>query len=69
MEETAAPPLMFASPTPSLALPDGELRVALDEILTRLPDYTVPDSDALVYDNVSVRAVTRLPVVFTPATA
>jgi len=46
-----------------------ELRVALDEILTRLPDYTVPDSDALVYDNVSVRAVTRLPVVFTPATA
>jgi cytochrome P450 len=46
-----------------------ELRIALDEILTRLPDFTVPSADDLVYDNVSVRAVTRLPVTFTPATS
>ncbi|HXO50895.1 MAG TPA: cytochrome P450 [Mycobacterium sp.] len=44
-----------------------ELRIALDEILTRIPDYTVPAVEDLVYDNVSVRAVTRLPITFTPS--
>jgi cytochrome P450 len=44
-----------------------ELRIALDEILTWIPDYTVPAVEDLVYDNVSVRAVTRLPIKFTPS--
>lgn len=44
-----------------------ELRIALDEILTRIPDYTVPAIEDLVYDNISVRAVTRLPITFTPS--
>ncbi len=39
-----------------------ELRIALQEILTRIPDYEV-DVDALTYDNIAVRAVTNLPVV------
>jgi cytochrome P450 len=43
-----------------------ELRIALDELLTRIPDYTVPTVDELVYDNVSVRAVTKLPITFAP---
>jgi cytochrome P450 len=43
-----------------------ELRIALDEILTRIPDYTVPAVEHLVYDNVAVRMVTRLPIKFTP---
>jgi hypothetical protein len=38
----------------------------LDEILTRIPDYAVPAVEDLVYDNVSVRAVTKLPITFTP---
>jgi cytochrome P450 len=45
-----------------------ELRIALDELLTRIPDYTVPTVDELVYDNISVRAVTRLPITFTAPT-
>ncbi|ORW94506.1 cytochrome [Mycobacterium szulgai] len=36
-----------------------ELRVALEEFLARIPDYTV-DTDGLVYDNVSVRTVQQL---------
>lgn len=43
-----------------------ELRIALDEILTRIPDFAVPAIDDLVYDNVSVRAVTKLPITFMP---
>ena len=46
-----------------------ELRIALDELLTRIPDYTVPTVDELVYDNVSVRAVTRLPIRFAAHTS
>ena len=42
-----------------------ELRIGLDELLTRIPDYTVPTVDELVYDNISVRAVTCLPIAFT----
>jgi cytochrome P450 len=44
-----------------------ELRIALDEILTRIPDYTVPAVEDLVYDNVSVRMAKRLPIKFTPS--
>ncbi|MCX4095722.1 cytochrome P450 [Nocardia sp. alder85J] len=38
-----------------------ELRIALEEVLRRVPLYEV-DVDALTYDNVAVRAVTNLPV-------
>ncbi|QLL06599.1 cytochrome P450 [Mycobacterium vicinigordonae] len=40
-----------------------ELRVALEELLARIPDYAV-DTDALVYDNVSVRTVQQLHIAF-----
>jgi len=43
-----------------------ELRIALDEIFTRIPDFAVPAIEDLVYDNVSVRTVTKLPITFTP---
>ena len=43
-----------------------ELRIALDEIFTRIPDFGVPAIEELVYDNVSVRTVTKLPITFTP---
>ncbi|WP_157172084.1 cytochrome P450 [Nocardia higoensis] len=39
-----------------------ELRVALEEILSRTPSYEI-DVDALVYNNVAVRAATSLPVI------
>jgi len=39
----------------------------LDEILTRIPDYTIPAVEDLVYDNVSVRMATSLPIKFTPS--
>jgi cytochrome P450 len=41
-----------------------ELRIAVEELLHRIPDYAVTAGDQLVYDNVSVRAVTHLPVSF-----
>ena len=40
-----------------------ELRLAVEELLKRIPDYSV-DVDALTYDNIAVRAVTNLPVSF-----
>ena len=40
-----------------------ELRLATEELLKRIPDYTA-DAEALVYDNIAVRAVTNLPVSF-----
>ena len=63
------PNMVFASGTHRCLgshLARMELRVALDEVLTRIPDFTVPAIDDLVYDNVSVRAVTKLPITFTP---
>ena len=44
-----------------------ELRLAVEELLRRVPDYTV-DADALTYDNCAVRAVENLWISF-PASA
>jgi cytochrome P450 len=41
-----------------------EMRLALEELLGRIPDYTVGPEDSLVYDNVAVRMVKRLPITF-----
>lgn len=41
-----------------------EMRLAVEEILDRIPDYTVGDEDTLTYDNLAVRAVTHLPITF-----
>jgi cytochrome P450 len=40
-----------------------ELRIAVEELLKAIPNYTV-DPAQLNYDNVSVRAVTHLPIAF-----
>jgi cytochrome P450 len=40
-----------------------ELRLAVEELLTRIPDYTV-DENALSYDNCAVRAVENLRISF-----
>lgn len=63
-----APNMVFASGTHRCLgshLARMELRTALDEILNRIPDFTVTDPEKLMYDNVSVRTVTKLPVSFT----
>jgi cytochrome P450 len=47
-----------------------EMRLAIEELLDRIPNYTVADDDSLVYDNVAVRMVKRLPITFpVPAVA
>jgi cytochrome P450 len=47
-----------------------EMRLALDELLDRIPNYSVGPEDSLVYDNVAVRMVKRLPITFpVPAVA
>lgn len=47
-----------------------EMRLAVEELLGRIPNYTVADDDSLVYDNVAVRMVKRLPITFpVPAVA
>lgn len=43
-----------------------ELRIAVEELLARIPDFAVTDGDALVYDNIAVRTVTHLPIAFEP---
>lgn len=43
-----------------------ELRIATEELLKRIPDFQVSALEELVYDNVAVRAATRLPITFTP---
>jgi cytochrome P450 len=45
-----------------------ELRVALEELHRRLPDYELPTGTTLVYAD-GLRAVEHLPLVFSPATA
>lgn len=45
-----------------------ELRIVLEEIHRRLPDYRVPDGEQIVRHLGGVRGVDRLPLVFTPAT-
>jgi cytochrome P450 len=44
-----------------------ELRCAIEELHRRLPDYRVADESQLVYSAGTVRAVTTLPLEFTPA--
>lgn len=47
-----------------------EMRLAVEELLDRIPNYSVADDDSLVYDNVAVRMVKRLPITFpVPAVA
>ena len=43
-----------------------EMRLAVEELLARIPDYTVPPGEELVYNNISVRNVTYLPIAFKP---
>ena len=45
-----------------------EMRLAVEELLARIPDYSVQPGEKLVYDNISVRNVTYLPIAFEPAT-
>jgi cytochrome P450 len=45
-----------------------ELRLAVEEFLKRIPDYTV-DLDALTYDNCAVRAAENLSITFPAAAA
>jgi cytochrome P450 len=42
-----------------------EVRLAMEELLKRIPDYTV-DPDALVYDNVAVRTAQNVQITFRP---
>ena len=44
-----------------------ELRLAVEELLSRIPDYSVDDVDALAYDNVAVRAVQNIWISFPPS--
>jgi cytochrome P450 len=46
-----------------------EMKIGVEELLTRLPDIAVAHGEDLVYDNVSVRSVTRFPITFTPRVA
>lgn len=41
-----------------------ELRLAVEELLDRIPNYSVGPEDSLIYDNISVRMVKRLPITF-----
>jgi cytochrome P450 len=43
-----------------------EMKDAVEELLTRLPDMAIAPNEQLVYDNVSVRSVTHFPITFTP---
>ncbi|MCW2515195.1 MAG: Cytochrome [Mycobacterium sp.] len=43
-----------------------EMRLAVEELLARIPEYTVAPGEELVYDNISVRNVTYLPIAFEP---
>jgi cytochrome P450 len=43
-----------------------EMKVALEELLTRLPEIAIAPHAELVYDNVAVRTVTHFPITFTP---
>jgi cytochrome P450 len=43
-----------------------EMRLAVEELLKRIPDYSVAPGEELVYDNIAVRNVTYLPIAFKP---
>jgi cytochrome P450 len=46
-----------------------EMRLAVEEVLRRIPNFSVAPDEELVYDNVAVRNVTYLPIVFEPSVA
>ena len=46
-----------------------ELRIALEEINRRIPDYAVDPEDTVVVHPSQVRGVARLPIIFTPVDA
>ena len=43
-----------------------EMRLAVEELLARIPEYSITEGEELVYDNISVRNVTYLPITFKP---
>jgi len=43
-----------------------EMRLAVEEFLKRIPDYSIALEEELVYDNIAVRNVTYLPIAFKP---
>ncbi|BBZ70675.1 hypothetical protein [Mycobacterium paraseoulense] len=46
-----------------------EMRLAIDEMLARIPNFSIAPDETLVYDNISVRSVIYLPNVFEPSAA
>lgn len=46
-----------------------EMRLALEEVLARIPNFSIAPGEALVYDNIAVRSVLYLPIVFEPSVA
>ena len=45
-----------------------ELRLAVEEFLDRIPDYALAEGEPLEWDNLAVRGLARLPIVFEPST-
>jgi cytochrome P450 len=45
-----------------------EMRLAVEEMLKRIPKFSIASDEKLVYDNVAVRNVVYLPIVFEPST-
>lgn len=43
-----------------------ELRIALEELLQAVPDFSIDSNEPLEYNNVAVRAALQLPIKFTP---
>lgn len=46
-----------------------ELRLAVEELLARIPDYSVAPDECLSFSNEAVRSLARLPIVFSPRPA
>jgi cytochrome P450 len=46
-----------------------EMRLAVEEMLKRIPRFSIAPDEKLVYDNVAVRNVVYLPIVFEPSTS
>jgi hypothetical protein len=42
------------------------MRIALEELLKAIPDFSIDSDEPLEYNNVAVRAALQLPVKFTP---
>ncbi|MET0703041.1 MAG: cytochrome P450 [Mycobacterium sp.] len=46
-----------------------EMRLAVEEMLKRIPTFSIAPDEKLIYDNVAVRNVVYLPIVFEPSTS